>query len=90
MRKLLNAIYYRLFGLYKKIYLHVFSKKTVDILGEKANLENELIVSFTTIPSRLNYLPSMIKSIFNQTIIPNRLLCMFIKMNLKALIWRVF
>lgn len=72
MSKLLNAIYYRLFRLYKKIYLQVFSKKTVDILGEKANLENELIVSFTTIPSRLNYLPSMIKSIFNQTIIPNR------------------
>lgn len=72
MSKLLNAIYYRLFGLYKKIYLQVFSKKTINILGEKANLENELIVSFTTIPSRLNYLPSMIKSIFNQTIIPNR------------------
>ena len=63
MSKLLNATYYRLFRFYKKIYLQVFSKKTVDILGEKANLENELIVSFTTIPSRLNYLPRMIKSI---------------------------
>lgn len=72
MNRMLNAIYYRFFKQYKNLYIKKFQKKSIQKNGKKADLKKELIVSFTTIPSRIIYLPDMIKSILNQTVLPNR------------------
>lgn len=72
MKKFFNALYYRLFKRYKSLYIKRFQKKPIRKEGKKASLEQELIVSFTTIPSRIAYLSDVIKSILNQTILPDR------------------
>lgn len=74
MKKLFNAVYYRLFPYYRKWYL----RKFINTNGKKnrkqkvAPIDREIVVSFTSIPSRINYLPLMIRSIFEQTVKPDR------------------
>lgn len=72
MKRIFNTIYYRLFKRYKALYIKKFKKKSIQKNGKRADLQKELIVSFTTIPSRIAYLSDVIKSILNQTILPDR------------------
>lgn len=51
---------------------HFYPKKKKKLNTEKR--ESKIVVSLTTIPSRINTLPVMLKSIFNQTVMPDRVI----------------
>ena len=74
MKKIFNSIYYRLFPYYKRWYIKRFISKRGSkyIKQQTSPIDREIIVSFTSIPSRLEYLPLMTRSIFDQTIKPDR------------------
>lgn len=74
MKRIVNSIYYRFFNLYKRLYIKSFKKKKSSQLQLMKSDEQNVIVSFTTISKRLNDLPLMLKSIFSQTVLPNRLI----------------
>lgn len=74
MKKLFNSLYYRLFPYYQNWYINRFMDKSnkKSMKKKKSPIDREIVVSFTSIPSRIDYLPLMIRSIFEQTIMPDR------------------
>lgn len=74
MKKIFNSVYYRLFPYYRRWYIKRFinNRGNKHIKQKESPIDREIIVSFTSIPSRLEYLPLMTRSIFEQTIKPDR------------------
>lgn len=74
--KAINMIFYAEYlfmGKVCELFVRLFyPKKRKPLNNEKR--EKKIIVSFTTIPSRVNTLPVMLKSVFNQTLMPDRVI----------------
>ncbi|MGT2783893.1 glycosyltransferase [Streptococcus merionis] len=73
MLKYLDKFYYKFFNIYQNFYIKKFKKKGYIISDQKIPSE-KVVVSFTTIPSRIDILPLMLESIFEQTVKVNKVL----------------
>ncbi|WP_161980207.1 glycosyltransferase [Streptococcus sp. S784/96/1] len=67
MQKYIDKLYYKLFSRYQSYYVNKFNKGEFET-GTLQTPSEDIVVSFTTIPSRIEIVPLTIKSIFNQTI----------------------
>ncbi|HEM6115537.1 glycosyltransferase [Streptococcus pluranimalium] len=67
MQRYIEKLYYKLFNNYQSYYVNRFKNNISKVVIPK-EISEDIIVSFTTIPSRIEIVPLTIKSIFNQTV----------------------
>lgn len=74
MRRIIDATYYRLFTIYQYFYIKYFEKQGSSFSRLEVKSQENVIVSFTTIPKRLSKVPLVVKSILHQSVLPNRII----------------
>lgn len=74
--KIINIITYAEYlalGKICEVFVRFFYPKRANALNNEKR-EQKIIVSFTTIPSRINTIPIMLKSLFRQTLMPDKII----------------